>query len=538
MSVLDIRDLSLSIGATPILKAVSLSVAPGEILGLVGESGSGKSMTALAILGLTPPRATISGEIRLNGQLISNASDAALCQVRGRDVGVIFQEPMTALNPVMTIGDQVAETVRLHKGASRKQALAVARAVLDRVGLPADRFPLGRFPHELSGGQRQRVAIAIAIALTPKLLIADEATSALDVIAQAQILDLLKRLAREDGMGLILIAHDLAVVADTADRVAVMKDGELVEQAPAVRIRSGLSHLYSQRLLAHATHNPRRTRQPDLDAAPVLQVEGLVREYPRPRPLFGKAVPFRAVDQVSLSIQPGESVGLVGESGCGKSTLLRAILALETPQGGRVRVKGRDITAARGAALKSIRRDIQVVFQDPYGSFDPRWKVSDLVAENFHLLDARPSPAEARRRVDEMLERVGLKSSAADRYPHEFSGGQRQRIAIARALITEPSILCLDEPVSALDVSIRAQILDLLADLSNRLGLSYLFVSHDLSVVRAVTDRVLVMQSGRIVEQGDTAALFAAPSHPYTQKLLAATPDLVRNSALEKEIAG
>jgi peptide/nickel transport system ATP-binding protein len=538
VSVLDIRDLSLSIGATPILKAVSLSVAPGEILGLVGESGSGKSMTALAILGLTPPRATISGEIRLNGQLISNASDAALCQVRGRDVGVIFQEPMTALNPVMTIGDQVAETVRLHKGASRKQALAVARAVLDRVGLPADRFPLGRFPHELSGGQRQRVAIAIAIALTPKLLIADEATSALDVIAQARILDLLKRLAREDGMGLILIAHDLAVVADTAARVAVMKDGELVEQAPAVRIRSGLSHPYSQRLLAHAIHIPRRTHQPDLDAAPVLEVEGLVREYPRPRPLFGKAVPFRAVDQVSLSIQPGESVGLVGESGCGKSTLLRAILALEAPQCGRVRVKGRDITAARGAALKSIRRDIQVVFQDPYGSFDPRWKVSDLVAENFHLLNVRPSPADARRRVDEMLERVGLKSSAAERYPHEFSGGQRQRIAIARALITEPSILCLDEPVSALDVSIRAQILDLLADLSNRLGLSYLFVSHDLSVVRAVTDRVLVMQSGRIVEQGDTTALFAAPSHPYTHKLLAATPDLVRNSALEKEIAG
>ena len=525
MNVLDIRDLSLSIGQTPILKEVSLSVAPGEILGLVGESGSGKSMTALAVLGLTPPRAAMTGEIRLNGQVISGAPDAALQKVRGRDVGIIFQEPMTALNPVMTIGDQVAETVRLHTGASRKEALAAARAVLDRVGLPAERFPLSRYPHELSGGQRQRVAIA----LTPKLLIADEATTALDVTTQAQVLDLLKRLVREDGMGLILITHDLAVVADTADRVAVMKDGELVEEAPVGRIRTGMTHPYSQALLANATHAPTRRSRPVADAPPVLQVEGLVREYPGPLRLFGVSRAFRAVDQVSLSIQPGESVGLVGESGCGKSTLLRAILALETPQAGRVLVKGRDITAAKGAALKSIRRDVQVVFQDPYGSFDPRWKVSDLVAENFHLLDAKPSPAEARRRVDEMLERVGMPSTAADRYPHEFSGGQRQRIAIARALITEPSVICLDEAVSALDVSIRAQILDLLADLSDRLGLSYLFVTHDLTVVRAVTDRLLVMQAGRIVEQGPTAAVFAAPSDPYTRMLLAATPELARN---------
>ena len=523
MTVLDIHDLSLSISSTPILKNVSLSVAPGEILGLVGESGSGKSMTALAVLGLTPPRATLTGEIRLNGQVISNAPDSALQKVRGRDVGIIFQEPMTALNPVMTIGDQVAETVRLHKKVSRKEALTVARSVLDRVGLPAERFPLTRYPHELSGGQRQRVAIAIAIALTPKLLIADEATTALDVTTQAQVLDLLKRLVREDGMGLILITHDLAVVAETADRVAVMKDGELVEEAPVARIRTGMAHAYSQRLLANATHAPTRLSRPQADAAPVLQVEGLVREYGGAPALFGKSKAFRAVDQVSLSIQPGESVGLVGESGCGKSTLLRAILALETPQAGRVRVKG---------------RDIQVVFQDPYGSFDPRWKVSDLVAENFHLLDARPSPVEARRRVDEMLERVGLNSAAADRYPHEFSGGQRQRIAIARALITEPSLICLDEAVSALDVSVRAQVLDLLADLSDRLGLSYLFVTHDLSVVRTVTDRLLVMQAGKIVEQGQTAAVFAAPSHPYTQKLLAATPDLVRNHALEKETVG
>ena len=262
MTVLDIRDLSLSIGSTPILKNVSLSVAPGEILGLVGESGSGKSMTSLAVLGLTPPRATLTGDIRLNGQLVSGAPDAALQKVRGRDVGIIFQEPMTALNPVMTIGDQVAETVRLHKKVSRKEALAVARSVLDRVGLPAERFPLTRYPHELSGGQRQRVAIAIAIALTPKLLIADEATTALDVTTQAQVLDLLKRLVREDGMGLILITHDLAVVAETADRLAVMKDGELVEDAPVARIRTGMAHPYSRRLLANATHAPTRRSRP------------------------------------------------------------------------------------------------------------------------------------------------------------------------------------------------------------------------------------------------------------------------------------
>ncbi|MDQ1155307.1 ABC transporter ATP-binding protein [Brevundimonas sp. SORGH_AS_0993] len=537
MSVLDIRDLNLTIGQTPILKGVSLSVAPGEILGLVGESGSGKSMTALAVLGLTPPRATLTGDIRLNGRAISNAPDALMQQMRGREVGIVFQEPMTALNPVMTIGDQVAETVRLHRKVSRKAALAVARSVLDRVGLPADRFPLTRYPHELSGGQRQRVAIAIAIALTPKLLIADEATTALDVTTQAQVLDLLKRLVREDGMGLILITHDLAVVAETCDRLAVMKDGEVVEEAPVGRIRTGMTHPYSQRLLANATHAPVRRSRPQADAAPVLEVQGLVRDYGGAPALFGKSRTFRAVDDVSLSIQPGESVGLVGESGCGKSTLLRAILALEPPQAGRVRVKGRDITAARGAARKAIRRDIQVVFQDPYGSFDPRWKVRDLVAENFHLLDVRPDPAEARRRIDEMLERVGLASGAADRYPHEFSGGQRQRIAIARALITEPSVICLDEAVSALDVSVRAQVLDLLADLSDRLGLSYLFVTHDLGVVRSVTDRLLVMQGGRIVEQGQTAAVFAAPAHPYTQKLLAATPDLVRNPVLEKETA-
>jgi peptide/nickel transport system ATP-binding protein len=529
MSLLDIRGLTLSIGGSPILKDVNLSLAKGEVLGLVGESGSGKSMTALAILGLTPPRTEISGEIWLEGQQIAGADDRQLQTLRGSKIGIIFQEPMTALNPVMTIGDQVAEPLRHHLGLSRRAARAEAQAILERVGLPAARFPLSRFPHELSGGQRQRVAIAIAIALKPALLIADEATTALDVTTQAQVLDLLKRLVAEDEMGLILITHDLAVVAQTADRVAVMKDGAVVEQASTHDLFTHMQHAYSQRLLAHATHARSRVVTVQPDAEPILRVEGLTRVYPGPRKLLGPSPPFRAVDGVSLSIQPGESVGLVGESGCGKSTLLRAILALDPVQSGRVWVRGREITSAKGAVLKAIRRDIQVVFQDPYGSFDPRWRVADLVAENFHLLDDKPSKLETRHRVDQMLEQVGLSSRAAERYPHEFSGGQRQRIAIARALMTNPAVICLDEAVSALDVSIRAQILDLLADLSGRLGLSYLFVTHDLGVVQSVTDRVLIMQQGRIVEHGPTAAVFANPQHPYSQKLLAATPDLTRN---------
>ncbi len=531
MQGLEIHDLSVAIGGTRLLKSVSLSVAPGEILGLVGESGSGKSMTALAVLGLLPHRARMTGTVTLDGAVISNASDAVLRRVRGSQIGIVFQEPMTALNPLMTIGDQVAETIRIHGRGGRAEARAAARSLLDRVGLPADRFPLDRYPHELSGGQRQRVAIAIAIALTPRLLIADEATTALDVTTQAQILVLLKQLVQEDGIGLILITHDLAVVAETADRVAVMKDGEVVEVAAASRIAGGMQHDYSRRLLTAATHVPDRRPRVQTDAPAVLSVEGVVREYPGAPRLFGKRPALRAVDDVSFSIQPGESVGLVGESGCGKSTLLRTILALDAPQAGRVLVGGEDIGRARGADLLALRRRIQMVFQDPSGSFDPRWRVHQVVAENFNLSRDRPDPVAARRRVDAMLEQVGLTPADGDKFPHEFSGGQRQRIAIARALITEPSIIALDEAVSALDVSIRTQILDLLAELSERLSLAYLFVTHDLSVVRAVTDRLLVMQSGVIVESGATAAVFASPAHDYTRRLLAATPDLHRNIA-------
>ncbi|MDJ0827223.1 MAG: dipeptide ABC transporter ATP-binding protein, partial [Rhodobacter sp.] len=434
-------------------------------------------------------------------------------------IGMIFQEPMTALNPMSTIGDQVAETLVVHGAASRAEALAVARERLARVGLPGDRFPLGRYPHELSGGQRQRVCIAMAVALRPKLLIADEPTTALDVTTQAQILDLLKGLVAEEGMALWLITHDLAVVADMADHVAVMRRGRIVEADRTEQLFKARTHPYTARLFADSSHVP--VREARAKVAPVLEVRGAVRDYGLARrSLIGPRPLFRAVDGVDLTVRSGESVGLVGESGCGKSTLTRAILGLEALQGGTVAVGGAPVVAGHLAA--ELRRKMQVVFQDPFGSFNPRHRVGRLVAEPFHLVDV---PAEERRsRVAEALEAVGLTAGDAEKYIHEFSGGQRQRIAIARAIVIRPRLVILDEAVSALDVSIRAQILDLLAALQGRFGLSYLFISHDLSVVRAITDRVLVMRAGRIVEEGPTERVFAAPAHGYTRALIAATP--------------
>jgi peptide/nickel transport system ATP-binding protein len=525
MALLEIEDLSVSIGDKPVLRGVSLALEAGQVLGVVGESGSGKSMTALSVLGLLPSGGQASGAIRFEGQELTNLSEAQLCRIRGARIGMVFQEPMTALNPVMTIGDQVAEVARLHQGGSRAQARAAARRALDRVGLPAERFPLNRYPHELSGGQRQRVAIAIAIVLSPRLIIADEPTTALDVTTQAQILDLLRQLVREDGAALILVSHDLAVVAEIADRVAVMKEGQIVEQDDTAALFANLSHPYTRALAADAARVPVRRGGPDLAAPPVLEAKGVVRDYPGPRRLLRKGPAFRAVSEVSLAIRPGEIVGLVGESGCGKSTLLRTLLALEAPQGGQVELAGQPFSPA---APRALRRHVQVVFQDPHGSFDPRWTVERLIAEPLHLLDAKPTRAERRAKVEKALAQVGLPAEAADRYPHQFSGGQRQRIAIARALIVEPPVIALDEAVSALDVTVRAEVLDLLARLSDELGLAYLFVSHDMGVVRGLTDRVLVMKAGQIVEEGPTAQVFANPQHPYTAQLIAATPDLQR----------
>ncbi len=520
MSLLSVETLSLAIRAEPILRDVSFEIGAGEVFGLVGESGSGKSMTALALMQLLPDGARAEGAARFGGRDLLSLGERAMCGLRGNEIGMIFQEPMTALNPVQTVGDQVAETLIVHGAADRAGAAAAARDRLARVGLPAERFPLSRYPHELSGGQRQRVCIAMAVALRPKLLIADEPTTALDVTTQAQILDLLKGLVAEEGMSLMLITHDLAVVSGMADHVAVMQDGRIVEAAATETLFRRRAHPYTDRLFAATAHVPERHGAPR--ETPLLDVRGAVRDYALPGTrLFGAAPTFRAVDGVSFTLHAGESLGLVGESGCGKSTLTRAILGLEDLQGGRITLDGATVHAGRRMPA-TLRRKMQVVFQDPFGSFNPRHRVARLVAEPFHLLDHAPEDRDDR--IAGALEAVGLSPADGARYIHEFSGGQRQRIAIARALIIRPKLIVLDEAVSALDVSIRAQILDLLADLQGRFGLSYLFISHDLTVVRAITDRVLVMKAGEIVEEGRTETVFDAPAHPYTRQLIAAAP--------------
>jgi peptide/nickel transport system ATP-binding protein len=521
MSLLAVRDLSVTIHETPILGEVAFDLQEGGIFGLVGESGSGKSITALALMGLLPEGAEAEGTADFLGRNLLTLPEDALTRLRGAEIGMIFQEPMTALNPMKTIGDQVAETLLIHRAAGRAEARAAAREKLARVGLPEDRFPLSRYPHELSGGQRQRVALAMAIALRPRLLIADEPTTALDVTTQAQILDLLKGLARDEGMALMLITHDLAVMAAMADRVAVMQKGRIVEQGETGQVFRRRSADYTRRLFAAAGHRP--ARAPQTRPGTLLAVDGAVREYTLPRPRAFAAHPkLRAVDGVSLTIAPGESVGLVGESGCGKSTLSRAILGLDPLQGGAIRLGGQAVTAGH-TMPRALRARMQVVFQDPYGSFDPRHRVERLVAEPFHLTG---SPGDARARVAAALEEVGLSAADMGKYIHEFSGGQRQRIAIARALIIRPALIVLDEAVSALDVRVRAQVLDLLAGLQASHGLAYLFISHDLSVVRSITDRVLVMRKGRIVEEGATEAVFTDPQDAYTRQLIAAIPTI------------
>ena len=549
-ALLSVDGVQLSIHGSPILNDVSFELAAGKTLGIIGESGSGKSMTALSIMQLLPRGTSLKGRIRFSDQDLISLSEESLCELRGSDIGMIFQEPMTALNPVKTIGDQVSESIRLHRSVSNAEAIELTAKTLERVGLPNNEFPLSRYPHELSGGQRQRVVIAIAVACQPRLLIADEPTTALDVTTQAGILDLLKSLQRDEGLALLLITHDLAVVSMMADDVVVMNGGSIVEQGDLRSVLGKPSHEYTKMLfeasaLTQITRKSREQRRSDLQSTqghidehttvaagvdtlvrPLLSVSQLVCEYPVIRKgLFKPATTFRAVDEISFDIHDGESVGLVGESGCGKSTLTRALLGLMPLHSGAIELNGESVSADKEVS-RSARQQLQVVFQDPYGSFNPRHKVRRLVSEPLHLLDVAPTIDQLKSRVADVLESVGMSAADSDKYIHEFSGGQRQRIAIARALIVNPKLIILDEAVSALDVSVRAQVLALLDELATNQGLAYLFISHDLSVVQRVSDRVLVMQDGRIVERGETLSVFKEPQHSYTKELIAAAPKL------------
>jgi peptide/nickel transport system ATP-binding protein len=526
MTLLRFDNVGVAYRGQMALQGLSLDVGAGEIVGLIGESGSGKSTAALAAIDLLPPGAERSGTILVEGRDLKSLAERERDAARGGAIGMIFQEPMRALNPLQTIGAQVAEAVRLHHAVGRRAARGEAAKLLERVGLPAEKVASSRFPHQLSGGQRQRVCTAIAIAGNPRILIADEPTTALDVTTQARVIALLVELARERGMGLLLVSHDLALVGGVADRIVVLKEGRQVEAGRTRQILGAPQQAYTRTLIASARHKPDRTA-PVANAPPLLDVRGLERSH-HARRTWRRAVPVKAIDDISFAVAAGETLGIVGESGAGKTSLLRTILGLDRPDGGSITLDGADIFGLSRADLRDHRRKIQAVFQDPAASLDPRQRVESIVAEPLHLL-AEPIPAaEKRARVEAILERVGLASADADRLPHQFSGGQRQRIAIARALILRPKLVVLDEAVSALDVSIRADILDLLARLGGEFGIAYLFVSHDLAVIRAITDRLLVLQNGRIVEQGPTAELLASPQHPHTRELVAASPDLDR----------
>jgi peptide/nickel transport system ATP-binding protein len=515
------------------VSGASLAIRPGETLCVIGESGSGKSMLAYAVMGLLPQGVAVTrGSIRVAGRELVGLPEAVLGTVRGAEIGMVFQEPMTSLNPVMRIGEQVAETFRVHGALSPAERMRQAVVLLDEVGLPNPAEIARSYPHELSGGQRQRVMIAMALALEPKLLIADEPTTALDVTTQAQILALIDGLRRRRGMGVLFITHDFGVVAEIADRVAVMQEGRLVEEGLADDVLAQPQHPYTRRLIAAV---PSLTPPPPkaLEGAPIaFDVAGLSKLY-RGRGLFGRGRAVQAADRVSFAIRRGETLGLVGESGSGKSTIGRCVLRLLEPDDGTIRIGDLRIDGLSQRALRPHRGRIQMVFQDPFASLNPRRRVGRIVAEG-PIAQGTPE-REALARAGELLELVGLPAQAADRYPHEFSGGQRQRIGIARALAVEPDVLIADEPVSALDVSVQAQILALIRGLQERLGLAILFITHDLRVAAQVCDRIAVMQRGRIVELAETARLFAAPQDPYTRQLLAAVPGAKRDMAASLE---
>jgi peptide/nickel transport system ATP-binding protein len=530
--LLAVRDLSVGFdsegGSVQAVDGVSFDVAPGEVLAIVGESGSGKSVTAQTIIGLTrSANARIEGSAQLRGMELLRASERELQQVRGAQISMVFQDPMTSFNPVYRVGRQIVEAVRAHRreiGDDEARELAVA--MLDSVGIAKAAQRVDDYPHQFSGGMRQRAMIAMALALDPDLLIADEPTTALDVTVQAQILALLARLNRERDLATVLITHDLGVVAEVADRVLVMHAGQIVERGSLDEVFYSPKDPYTRSLLGAVVKlDGAPPLRPRPDRETLLQVTDLVKHFPVKRGLLVDRTidHVRAVDGVSFSVRQGETLGLVGESGSGKSTLCRAVLQLTEPTSGSVQFEGREIAGLSRRAMRPLRRDLQMVFQDPYASLNPRRRAGQIVGDPL-ALQGIARGAELRRRVQELLERVGLAPEHYDRFPHEFSGGQRQRIGIARALALRPKLIVADEPVSQLDVSIQAQILDLLADLQEEFGLTYVFVAHDIGVVRHVSDRIAVMHEGRIVEEGPADRVCERPEDAYTKQLLAAVP--------------
>ncbi|MGR3803735.1 MAG: ABC transporter ATP-binding protein [Marinibacterium profundimaris] len=552
--VFSVSDLEVAFrgrdGWSAVVHDVSFQIARGETLALVGESGSGKSVTSLASMRLLEPESSrIRGKVMLEGRDLLALTEAEMRGVRGNDMAMIFQEPMTSLNPAMKIGEQIAEVLVAHQDMGQADAMAETQRLLERVRIPAARQRMGEYPHQSSGGMRQRFMIAMALACRPRLLIADEPTTALDVTIQAQILELIKVLQEEEDMAVLFITHDMGVVAEVADRTIVMYKGNAVEQGPTEALFAAPQQAYTRALLSAVPRlgsmrgdtRPARfpliaadtgrpvparpvTRHVDPAASPVLSVRGLTTRYAVAGSLMGRgAGRVHAVEGIDFDIRPGETLSLVGESGCGKSSAGRSILGLTPAQGGSVKLDGTELLGLSRRAIRPHRRKMQMIFQDPFASLDPRARIGDAIAEPM-LTHGLVSRAEAPDRVADLLEKVGLKADMAKRFPNEFSGGQRQRLCIARALGMTPSLIVADEAVSALDVSIKAQVINLMLDLQEDMGLSYLFISHDMAVVERMSHRVAVMYLGEIVEIGPRAAIFENPQHPYTRRLLSAVP--------------